>query len=83
MLVANSISVGRGEQQRQVDIRKLFNNDMRGMEAPLGIQNIAEVGLKEFGVYPGQWYGINQMSRVMEILVRQFRPVENFQICTF
>ena len=46
----------------------LFDNDKRGYEAPFGIQNIAEVGLKEFGVYPGQWYGINSMSLVMEQL---------------
>jgi hypothetical protein len=31
----------------------LFDNDLRGENAPFGIQNVAEVGLKEFGVFPG------------------------------
>jgi hypothetical protein len=46
----------------------LFGNNKRGGQAPFGIQNISEVGLKEFGVYPGQWYGINCMSLIMEKL---------------
>ena len=46
MLVANSL----GEH---VDILALFDNDVRGKGAAFSIQNIAEVGLKEFGVYPG------------------------------
>jgi hypothetical protein len=61
----------------------LFDNDVRGEEAAFGIQNIAECGLKEFGVFPGQWYGINCMSLVMESLVRKYDPVPNFTICTF
>lgn len=65
------------------DLKQIFNNDKRGMEAVFGIQNIAEIGLKEFDKYPGQWYGINQMSQVMEILCERFRPVENFKILTF
>lgn len=76
MLVANSLA-------DYEDVGQLFDNDLRGDEAPFGIQNIAEVGLKEFGVFPGQWYGINCMSLVMESLVRKYDPIPNFNICCF
>jgi hypothetical protein len=64
MLVANCLKTA----ERQVDIQYLFGNNKRGGQAPFGIQNISEVGLKDFGVYPGQWYGINCMSLIMETL---------------
>jgi hypothetical protein len=44
---------------------------------------VAEIGLVEFGVYPGQWYGINSMSLVMEQLCKLHQPIPNFAICTF
>lgn len=53
MLVANSLDF---------EHRKHFDNDRRGPSAAFGIQNVAEIGLKDFGVYPGQWYGIHSMS---------------------
>ena len=40
--------------------------------APYSIQNVAEVGLKEMGVYPGQWYGINTASHVFESLHKKY-----------
>lgn len=76
MLVANTLA-------DYEDISVLFDNDIRGKEAAFGIQNIAEIGLKEYGVFPGQWYGINCMSVIMESLVKKFNPVPNFTICTF
>ena len=78
MLLANAL-MGKED----VSVRMLFDNDLRGEHAPFGIQNVAEIGLKEFGVFPGQWYGINCMSLVMESLNRKFTPVSNFNICTF
>ena len=41
------------QKNRPIDILTLFNNDKRASVAPYSIQNVAEVGLKEFGVYPG------------------------------
>jgi len=76
MLVANSLADHSG-----IDL--LFDNDRRGASAAFGIQNIAEVGLKEFGVYPGQWYGINTMSLIMENLDQTYSPVPNFRVVTF
>lgn len=76
MLVANSLT-------DYEDLKTLFDNDVRGEEATFGIQNIAECGLKEFGVFPGQWYGINCMSLVMESLLIKYDPVPNFSICCF
>lgn len=78
MLVANCVCTIPG-----VDVRQLFNNNFRGKKATFGIQNIADVGLKQFNVLPGEWYGINQMSQVMEILNYQFTPIETFSVCTF
>ena len=73
MLVANSLDQRkRLNKDLDLDLRKLFGNDMRGPQASFGIQNIAEVGLTEFGVFPGEWYGINQMSQVMEQLIIRF-----------
>jgi hypothetical protein len=65
MLVSNAL--GNGEKNVEM-IDFLFGNNKREREAPFGIQNIAEVGLKDFGVYPGEWYGINCMSLIMESL---------------
>ena len=61
----------------------MFNNDKRAGVAPYSIQNVADVGLKDFGVYPGQWYGINTASLIFESLEQRYRPVKNFRICTF
>mmetsp|Transcript_370 Transcript_370/g.546 ORF Transcript_370/g.546 Transcript_370/m.546 type:complete len:94 (-) Transcript_370:957-1238(-) len=49
----NSVSIESAAQRREVDILNLFNNDKRASMAPYSIQNTAEIGLKEFGVYPG------------------------------
>jgi len=78
MLVANALKEREG-----IDAQFLFGNNRRAREAPFGIQNIAEVGLKDFGVYPGEWYGINCMSLIIESLNLQLRPLPNFSICTF
>ena len=66
-----------------IDILQMFNNDKRAGVAPYSIQNVAEIGLKDFGVYPGQWYGINTASLIFESLEQRYRPVSNFRICTF
>ena len=77
MLIANALSASRLEiptvsqadlQNRVIDILGLFNNDKRAGVAPFSIQNVAEVGLKDFGVYPGEWYGINTASLVFASL---------------
>ena len=70
-------------QKRVIDILALFDNDKRAGVAPYSIQNVAELGLKDFGVYPGQWYGINTASLIFENLEQKYRPVQNFRICTF
>jgi len=51
-------------QKRVMNILSLFNSDKRAGVAPFSIQNVAEVGLKDFGVYPGQLYAINTASQV-------------------
>ena len=65
MLVANSLGASNLTSKR---IDDLFGNDKRAHEAPFGIQNIAEVGIKDHSVYPGEWYGINCMSLIIESL---------------
>lgn len=50
--------------KRSAKILSMFNNDHRGAEAPFSIQNVAELGLKEYAVYPGEWYGINTASHI-------------------
>lgn len=40
-------------KRRVLDILALFNNDKRGGVSPYSIQNVAGLGLKDFGVYPG------------------------------
>ena len=51
--------------------------------APYSIQNVAEIGLKDYGVYPGDWYGINTASLVFEDLDAKYAPLKHFKICTF
>lgn len=50
--------------KRSAKILSLFNNDRRGAQAPFSIQNVADVGLKDYAVYPGEWYGINTASHI-------------------
>ena len=99
MLIANSlvksnIQIPRGdygdatmglpeEKIRELDILRLFNSDKRAHVAPYSIQNVAEIGLKGYGVYPGDWYGINTASLVFEDLDTKYAPLRNFKICTF
>ena len=70
-------------EKRDIDILNLFHNDKRAGVAPYSIQNVADVGLKDFGVYPGQWYGINTASLIIESLEQRYRPIADFRICTF
>ncbi len=70
MLVSNAL---------QMD-RRLFDNDLRGKSAVFGIQNIAEVGLKQENVYPGEWYGLNSMACIFEHLNNKYNPISNFVI---
>ena len=51
--------------------------------APYSIQNVAEIGLKDYGVYPGDWYGINTASLIFENLDTKYAPLKHFRICTF
>lgn len=71
------------QQLRELDILQLFNSDRRAHVAPYSIQNVAEIGLKDYGVYPGDWYGINTASLIFENLDCKFNPLQNFKICTF
>lgn len=82
MLLANTLQIIK-EDVGKVDVAKLFSSNMKGREATFGIQNVSEVGLKEFNVFPGQWYGINQMSIIMETLNSKYTPIDNFKIITF
>ena len=70
-----NLGVKNDPRKREIDILSLFNNDKRASVAPYSIQNVAEVGLKEFGVYPGQWYGINTASLIFETLEQRYRPI--------
>ena len=51
--------------------------------APFSIQNVAEVGLRDYAVYPGEWYGINTASHIFQTLLKQYNPVKDFRICVF
>ena len=44
---------------------------------------MAEIGLKDYGVYPGDWYGINTASLIFENLDTKYAPINQFKICTF
>ena len=44
---------------------------------------MADVGLNDFGIFPGEWYGINAASQVFETLDKLYKPVKNMRICTF
>merc|ERR1712110_1411352 len=68
---------------RELDILQLFNNDRRAGVAPYSIQNVAEIGLKDYGVYPGDWYGINTASLIFENPDSKYEPLKKFRICTF
>ena len=71
------------KKQRELDILQLFHNDRRANVAPYSIQNVAEIGLKDYGVYPGDWYGINTASLIFENLDAKYTPMNQFRICTF
>ena len=51
--------------------------------SPYSIQNVAEIGLKDYGVYPGDWYGMNTASLIFEDLDVKYAPIKHFKICTF
>jgi cysteine protease ATG4 len=82
MLVANSLQVSCIKPD-PIKVLSLFNNNHRGESAPFSIQNVAEVGLRDFAVYPGDWYGINTASHVFQSLNRTYSPVSRFKICVF
>ena len=60
----------RQDTKRAIKILSLFNNDRRGDMAPFSIQNVAEVGLRDYAVYPGEWYGINTASHIFQTLLK-------------
>jgi hypothetical protein len=64
-------------------VLRLFDNDVRGVAAPYSIQNVAEIGLTNYGICPGEWYGISTCGQVFEKLDKKYRPVENLRLCTF
>ena len=70
-------------QKSVIDILNLFNSNKRGGMSPFSIQNVAEIALKDYSVYPGQWYGINTASLIFESLEQRYRPIKRFRICTF
>lgn len=58
-----------------------FDDDVRGDKgSAFSIQNIVYEGL-EFGKLPGDWYGINNVSMILEMLNSKYQPVDNFMIC--
>ena len=52
----------KAKEEKIKEILALFNNDVRGAGSPYSIQNVAEIGLKDYGIFPGEWYGINTAS---------------------
>lgn len=55
MMVANSIPPSSDIPTDDL-VTNMFNDDLRWNEAPFGIQNIVEVGMKQFAVMPGESY---------------------------
>jgi len=39
-------------------------------------------GLK-FGKLPGDWYGVGNISHIMEALTEKYQPIQNLKICVF
>ena len=35
------------------------------------------------GKLPGDWYGVNTLTNIIETLNEKFRPIPNFKICVF
>ena len=67
-ILAGSDDDGNSSSSRLSRILGLFNSDKRADGAPFSIQNVAEIGLKDYGIYPGQWYGINSASQIFATL---------------
>lgn len=66
MLIANSL-LYKGILTNPITNLNLFNNNKRGTkESAFSIQNVVEIGLKDYGIYPGEWYGINTGSIIFE-----------------
>ncbi len=67
----------------RLEILKLFDDNERGKkESAFSIQNIAVEGLK-CGKLPGDWYGVNTITNVLENLNEDFKPIPFFKICVF
>ena len=79
MLLANVLR----REMPVVEVLRLFDNDVRGRDAPYSIQNVAEIGLTHYNIYPGEWYGISTCVQVFEKLDSKYQPLKNFIICTF
>lgn len=64
-------------------VLELFDDSERNhRHSAFSIQNIAVEGL-EAGKLPGDWYGVNTITNVIEVLNVRYSPVPNFSICTF
>lgn len=86
MLIANGIlesGLVVGERHKDKKILELFHNNKRGSKAQYSIQNVVELGLKDYGIYPGEWYGINTVSTIFEELTTYFNPIPLFKLLTF
>ena len=65
------------------DIIKLFLDNVKGEKAPFSIQNFVEHGYVAYKKLPGEWYGSNSASIVMERLNTYFKPDSNLEIVVF
>ena len=82
MLIANVIRIAYKTMDAS-DILKLFDDNERGKnESAFSIQNVAVEGL-EFGKLPGNWYGVNTITNVFEVLNEKYRPLPDFKVCVF
>lgn len=92
MLLANCLK--RVWKGRDADLRilKLFDDDKRNkISSAFSIQNVVEVGLREHGRLPGEWYGVSKMNEIFKTLNEAYNfdknlsgnNLGNFKICEF
>lgn len=65
------------------NIIKMFLDNIRGEKAPFSIQNFVEHGFVAYKKLPGEWYGSNSASIVMERLNTYYKPNKSLEIVVF
>mmetsp|Transcript_43451 Transcript_43451/g.51132 ORF Transcript_43451/g.51132 Transcript_43451/m.51132 type:complete len:137 (+) Transcript_43451:880-1290(+) len=65
------------------EIIKLFLDNLKDKSAPFSIQNFVEHGYSRYKKKPGEWYGANSASVILQDLNATFHPLKRLEVISF